>query len=136
MNVGEESLIAHTDPMRQIALFALETPDVIAVATDLRLLTQLPGWQPQLSQQAIYHHLNFGYIPTPFTIYEQIRKIPPGTRLIADPVRRSDRTLLASKLSCRSHRIMKMISLDQLREKLISVIGGHAESVEAIRPAS
>ena len=127
VNVGEESLIAHTDPMRQIALFALETPDVIAVATDLRLLTQLPGWQPQLSQQAIYHHLNFGYIPTPFTIYEQIRKIPPGTRLIADPsgvrIERYWRPSYPADLTGHEDDLA-----DQLREKLISVIGGHAES--------
>ncbi|MGI9450822.1 MAG: hypothetical protein ACR2QH_09350, partial [Geminicoccaceae bacterium] len=84
VDVEANSLQAHTDPMRQIALFALETPDIVAIATDLRLLTQLPGWTPSLSPQAIYHHLNFSYVPTPFTIYGNIKKIPPGTRLTAD----------------------------------------------------
>ena len=76
--------IAHTDPMRQIPLFLLETPGLVAVATDLRLLTQLPGWEPSVSGQAIYHHLNFSYIPTPFTIFDGVRKLPPGARLCVD----------------------------------------------------
>ena len=77
----EGSFTAYTDPMRQIPLFVLETPGLIAVATDLRLLTQLPGWRPTVSSRAIYHHLNFSYIPTPFTIFEEVRKLPPGARL-------------------------------------------------------
>jgi asparagine synthase (glutamine-hydrolysing) len=84
LDAAEGGFTAHTDPMRQIPLFVLETPGLIAVATDLRLLTQLPGWQPTVSSQAIYHHLNFSYIPTPFTIFEEVRKLPPGARLTVD----------------------------------------------------
>lgn len=72
---------AWTDPMRQVPLYLLTTPEVIAVATDLRLLVQLGAWTPELSMTAIYHHLNFSYIPTPYTIYEQVRKLPPGACL-------------------------------------------------------
>lgn len=127
VNADAENIVAHTDPMRQIALFALETPDVIAVATDLRLLTQLPGWQPSISQQAIYHHLNFGYIPTPFTIYEQIRKVPPGARLIADDVGvRIERYWRPSYPGDLVEH--EDVLADQLRESLIAVIGSHAAS--------
>ncbi len=126
VNIDAEtgSLQAFTDPMRQIALFALETPDVVAVATDLRLLTQLPGWTPQLSPQAIYHHLNFSYIPTPFTIYENVRKIPPGTRLIADKtgvrLKRYWQPSYPADLGGSEDVLAK-----QLRECLVSVIGDH-----------
>ncbi len=81
---GEQSFSACTDPMRQVPLFLLEAKGLVAVATDLRLLTQLPGFAPSVSSQAIYHHLNFSYIPTPFTIFENVRKLPPGARLCAD----------------------------------------------------
>ncbi len=73
-------LQAFTDPMRQIGLVAMATPQAVAVATDLRLLAQLPGCDLLVSAEAIYHYLNFGYIPTPFTIYQQVQKIPPGSR--------------------------------------------------------
>jgi len=118
------SLQAHTDPMRQIALFALESPDVVAIATDLRLLTQLPGWTPDLSPQAIYHHLNFSYIPTPFTIYDNVRKIPPGTRLTADQngvrLERYWQPSYPADLDGNEEMLE-----EQLRESLVSVIGSH-----------
>lgn len=78
---------AHTDPMRQVPLYLLNTAEVTAVATDLRLLVQLRGWTPELSMTAIYHHLNFSYIPTPHTIYEQVRKLPPGACLTVPPAK-------------------------------------------------
>lgn len=121
------SLRAHTDPMRQIALFALETPGIFAVATDLRLLTQLPGFEPSLSHQAIYHHLNFSYIPTPFTIYEEIQKIPPGARLTADEngvrIERYWQPSYPADLAGDENALA-----DQLRDKLTSVIGSYATS--------
>ncbi len=125
VNAETGRLSAHTDPMRQIALFVLDTPDVVAVATDLRLLTQIPGWQPEISHQAIYHHLNFGYVPTPFTIYEGVRKIPPGSRLTADDggihVDRYWRPSYPANLAGSEDGLA-----DQLRDTLLSVIGGHA----------
>lgn len=120
-------LRTHTDPMRQIALFALETPEIVAVATDLRLLTQLPGWDPSLSLQAIYHHLNFSYVPTPFTIYENVRKIPPGARLTADEtglrVERYWQPSYPADLAGSEEALA-----DRLRESLVSVIGSHTAS--------
>ena len=126
VNVDAEagSLQAWSDPMRQIALFALETSDLVAVATDLRLLTQLPGWAPEILPQAIYHHLNFSYIPTPYTIYKDARKIPPGSRLTAD------------RSGVRLERYWEPsypadlgggedLLAAQLRDKLVSVIGRH-----------
>lgn len=117
-------LKAHTDPMRQIALFALETADIVAVATDLRLLTQLPGFEPSLSPQAIYHHLNFSYVPTPFTIYQEIRKVPPGSHWTADGngcrVERYWRPSYPANLRDSEDRLA-----EELRATLTTVIGGY-----------
>ncbi|MGI9492944.1 MAG: asparagine synthetase B family protein [Geminicoccaceae bacterium] len=124
VNTEADSLRAHTDPMRQIPLFALETPDIVAIATDLRLLTQLPGWTPALSPNAIYHHLNFTYIPTPYTIYENVRKVPPGTRLTSDRhgvrLERYWQPSYPADLDGSEDLLA-----DQLQESLISVIGCH-----------
>lgn len=129
IDIAAESgtLSAHTDPMRQVPLLVLDTPKVMAVATDLRLLTQLPGWQPDLSHQAIYHHLNFGYIPTPFSIYEQIRKIPPGARLTLDNagvrIERYWRPSYPGDLRGDEETLA-----DQLQNSLITVIGSFAKA--------
>lgn len=124
VNADSGHLRVHTDPMRQIALFFLETADVVAVATDLRLLTQLPGFEPSLSPEAIYHHLNFGYVPTPFSIYSEIKKIPPGARLMADDdgvrVERYWQPSYPADLNDDETALG-----EQLRDNLLSVIGGY-----------
>ncbi|MEM7041913.1 MAG: asparagine synthase C-terminal domain-containing protein [Pseudomonadota bacterium] len=78
------AMAAYTDPMRQIALFVLDTANAVGIATDIRLLAGLPGWDLAVSAEAIYHHLNFTYIPTPFTIYDAIKKVPAGSKLTID----------------------------------------------------
>ncbi|MGI9436573.1 MAG: asparagine synthetase B family protein [Geminicoccaceae bacterium] len=124
---GGESFLAFTDPMRQIPLFLLETPGLVAVATDLRLLTQLPGWEPSVSSQAIYHHLNFSYIPTPFTIFEQVRKLPPGARLTADAegvrIERYWRPAYPEDLAGGEDDLA-----ERLRQQMETSIGGYASS--------
>ena len=84
LNKGSEKITAFSDAMRQIPLYWLSTDKVQAVATDIRLLAQLPGVQLNISDEAIYHYLNFAYVPTPYTIYENIRKIEPGSKLELD----------------------------------------------------
>ncbi len=124
ISFDDGTIIAHTDPMRQIPLFVLEAPGLKAIATDLRLLTQLPGWQPTLSSAAIYHHLNFGYIPTPFTIYEQIQKLPPGTRLT---IHEEDVTLdryWQPSYPADFHDDEATLAA-RLRDHLVTTIGGH-----------
>ena len=122
-----ERFSACTDPMRQIPLFLLETKGLVAVATDLRLLTQLPGWEPSVSRQAIYHHLNFSYIPTPFTIFEQVRKLPPGARLTADAeavrVDRYWRPAYPEDLTGGEDDLA-----ERLRQQMETSIGGYAAS--------
>lgn len=77
----DENIFAFTDATRQIPLYWLSTNEIQAVATDLRLLTNLPYVSAEINQESIYHHLNFSYIPTPYTIYKSIWKLAPGTKL-------------------------------------------------------
>jgi asparagine synthase (glutamine-hydrolysing) len=66
---------AVTDRMRTLPLYV--AAGAAAFATDLRLLAALID--RRVDVQAIYHYLNFGYVPTPFTPFEAARKLPPGT---------------------------------------------------------
>lgn len=70
---------AYTDATRQIPLYWLSNDKIQAVATDLRLLTHLPNVNAEINNESIYHHLNFSYIPTPYTIYKDIWKLAPGS---------------------------------------------------------
>jgi len=57
----------------------------IAVATRIASLAALPGFQASLRNQALYSYLLMEMIPTPFTVYDSVRKLDSGHRLsIAD----------------------------------------------------
>ena len=76
-------LLAVTDGFRFYPLYYAGLRAGLAVATDLRLLRAVLAVDggAEIDLHALYHHLNFSYIPTPHTIYRQVRKLPPGTRL-------------------------------------------------------
>lgn len=74
---------AYTDATRQVALYSYQSKGVTAVSTDIRLFNFIDSFARTVDTQAIYHHLNFSYIPTPHTIFENVTKIAPGSVLIA-----------------------------------------------------
>ena len=48
-------------------------------ASDLNAFTPHPSWQPKLYRDALALFTRFGYIPTPWTIWEDVFKLPPGS---------------------------------------------------------
>ncbi|MEZ5935878.1 MAG: asparagine synthase C-terminal domain-containing protein [Alphaproteobacteria bacterium] len=124
------AITAHTDPMRQVPLYLLQAPGVTAVATDLSLLAQLPGWDRAILPEAIYHHLNFSYVPTPFTIYRAVQKLPPGAALRADrggiAIERYWRPRYQEDLVPDGGAPDEGALAEELRGRLETVIGGHA----------
>lgn len=76
-----DGISAFTDHFGSVPIYWYREGQQIAVASDLRLLLRAPWISKRLSLQAIYHYLNFSYIPAPLTICHQIRKLEPGSRL-------------------------------------------------------
>jgi asparagine synthase (glutamine-hydrolysing) len=50
-------------------------------ASELKALKTYPDFQPEINRNALALFLRLGYIPTPYSIYEGIYKLPPGTLL-------------------------------------------------------
>jgi asparagine synthase (glutamine-hydrolysing) len=50
-------------------------------ASEVRALRHAVGWQGELSPQATTLFLRYGYVPTPYSIYRGIYKLPPATYL-------------------------------------------------------
>ncbi len=46
--------------------------------SELKALRKHPSWKPTIDQVAFAQFLKYGYIPSPFTIYKNIRKLSPG----------------------------------------------------------
>lgn len=50
-------------------------------ASELKALRRHPDWHGELDPNAIAMQLRFSYVPTPYSIYKNIHKLPPGTLL-------------------------------------------------------
>lgn len=54
-------------------------------ASELKAITALPGFVPELDRQACYDFLSLGYIPEPATGFARIQALPCGTLLTVSP---------------------------------------------------
>jgi asparagine synthase (glutamine-hydrolysing) len=84
-NPQRRRAVALTDHFSSLSLYALAREDLLLVATDLRLLAAAPWCRREIDLQSIYHFLNFAQIPAPRTIFRDIRRLEPGTRLVWEP---------------------------------------------------
>ncbi|MDA2915347.1 asparagine synthase (glutamine-hydrolyzing) [Nitrospinae bacterium AH_259_B05_G02_I21] len=75
-------LLAARDRLGIKPLYYWQRADGLAISSELKALLQLPGPRPDIDLDALDAYLTFGYVPAPATIYEGIRKLSPGHRLI------------------------------------------------------
>lgn len=78
------SLRASTDHFGSLPLYWYRRGGHFAVSTDLRLLLGAPGVRRETDLTAVYHFLNFSFIPAPLTICRDIRRVETGSRLSLD----------------------------------------------------
>jgi asparagine synthase (glutamine-hydrolysing) len=63
-------------------------------ASELKAIRRHPAFEPRVDRGAVRLYLRFLYIPAPYSIYEGIRKVMPGTIVTFDPkTRRVDTTV-------------------------------------------
>lgn len=61
-------------------------------ASELKALRQHPEFEGRIDRGALAMYLKYMYVPAPWSIYEGIRKLMPGTMLTFDPATRSSET--------------------------------------------
>jgi asparagine synthase (glutamine-hydrolysing) len=77
-------LILARDPFGEKPLYWFEPPGGgLAFASELHALEQVPGFDAQVSADAMAEMLMFQYIGAPRTIYRNVHKLPPGHWLVA-----------------------------------------------------
>lgn len=79
-----ERLFAARDRLGIKPLHYWVAGDRLAFASEIKALLHLPELSPRLDERALDLYLTYGYIPSPFTIFEGIRKLPPAHYLIAE----------------------------------------------------
>ena len=56
----------------------------LAFASEIKALLEVPGFQPRLNRRALPEFFAFGYISSDETLFEGVRKLPPGHHLQID----------------------------------------------------
>ncbi|MET8051518.1 asparagine synthase (glutamine-hydrolyzing) [Streptosporangium sp. NPDC005286] len=51
-------------------------------ASELKALIDDPRWRGEVDPVALHHYLTFQYVPAPWSIFEGIGKLPPGSTLV------------------------------------------------------
>ena len=55
-----------------------------AFASEIKALLQIPGIERKVNGYAIHHYLTYQYVPSPDTIFEGIKKLPPAHYILYD----------------------------------------------------
>ncbi|HXG02813.1 MAG TPA: asparagine synthase-related protein [Candidatus Binatia bacterium] len=76
------TLLAASDPFGVKRLYYTEGPTV-AVASSPRAALAAAGRPAEVDPAAVFLYLNFGFVPTPYTVFRRLRRLPPGHVLMA-----------------------------------------------------
>jgi len=77
-DAGERHLFLARDRMGEKPLYWAIFDGLVLFGSELKALRAHPGWKPNLNRGAIAAFLRHGYVPGPFTIYEDVYKLPPA----------------------------------------------------------
>jgi asparagine synthase (glutamine-hydrolysing) len=77
-DAGERQLFLARDRMGEKPLYWAIFDGLVLFGSELKALRAHPGWKPSLSRGAIAAFLRHSYVPGPFTIYEDVYKLPPA----------------------------------------------------------
>jgi asparagine synthase (glutamine-hydrolysing) len=80
-DTGSGELLIARDLFGEKPLYYVETEEYFAFASELHALTGLPGFDTRIDVDTIATFFSFQYVPSPKTIYQNARKLPPGCYL-------------------------------------------------------
>ena len=69
------------DRMGEKPLYWAQLDSLILFGSELKALQAHPAWRGEIDRGALALLLRYGYIPAPYSIFREARKIPPGTIL-------------------------------------------------------
>ncbi len=52
--------------------------DILAFASELKAIRAIPGFVPRVDRGSLTLYTRYGYVPSPFCIFEDFHKVPPG----------------------------------------------------------
>ena len=76
---GKEKLFLVRDRMGQKPLHYTETQQGLVFASEIKSILEHRQVEPEVHQQALSDYLTFQYVPSPFTMFENVKSLPPAT---------------------------------------------------------
>ena len=80
----QRSLSLVRDRMGEKPLYYARTQDGFLFGSELKALRAHPAFPGAINRGAVALFLRYGYVPTPYSIYADVKKLPPGTLLAVD----------------------------------------------------
>jgi asparagine synthase (glutamine-hydrolysing) len=108
-------------------LFYAFHQDQLVFASEIKAITALPGFMPELDRQAVCDFLGLGYVPEPATGFANIHALSPGTTLVSGPEGRRMAGYYTAEARPETGRRMDE-TLEALSERLLSAVRGQAEA--------
>ncbi len=78
---GKQTLYLARDRMGEKPLYYWCRGGVFLFGSELKALRAHPAFRAQLDREALALYLRHNYIPAPYSVYQGVRKLPPGTWL-------------------------------------------------------
>ncbi len=75
-------LLLARDRFGQKPLLYAQTGGGLTFASEIKALLQDPAVAREVEPLALHHYLTYGYVPTPQTAFQGIRKLPPASTLL------------------------------------------------------
>jgi asparagine synthase (glutamine-hydrolysing) len=72
------STILVRDPIGVKPLYYFRSDTLLAFASEIKALLKLPGIEPNLDTESLYHYLTFANVPAPHTMFKDISKLEAG----------------------------------------------------------
>lgn len=78
------SLLLARDRLGIKPLYYMSEPDRFVAGSELQAFRTLAGFRPTIDMHAVDLYLHYQYVPAPFTIYREVRKLPPAHYLVVN----------------------------------------------------
>ena len=104
-DAAAKRLLLARDRVGKKPLYWREDGDSLAFGSELKALLADPALTPSLDLVALHHYLTYQYVPAPWSIFEGIRKLPPGHLLVMAGRGRQGQPLLAARLHRAPRRV-------------------------------
>lgn len=123
-----KSLVIARDRTGMKPLSYLELPEGLVFCSELRSLLAFHRHSLRVSPSAVMQYLAFGYVPHPISIFEGVRKLPPGHQLVWNKQKGAEVCRYWTPPCPESPMLGEAYLADMLRAKLATAVASHLEA--------